>query len=62
MAHKAQPIICLERLRTNPYATRQVRKLVDFGAFKIYGHWVKKRGQNRAVLFENNLGVGLKAQ
>ncbi|ESO08216.1 hypothetical protein HELRODRAFT_185431 [Helobdella robusta] len=60
ISHRAQPTISISRVRENPYAVRDFRKLIDSGAFKIYGHWVKKRGQNRAVLFENVLGKEIK--
>ena len=31
-----------------------MRRLIDAGAFLIYGHWVKKgEKQNRAAMFEN---------
>jgi len=43
-------------LKENPYGTKLFRKLIDGGAFRIYGHWVKKgENQNRAALFENNI-------
>ena len=30
-----------------------VRKIIDAGAFRIYGHWVKRgENQDRAALFE----------
>ncbi len=48
------PPISLQDVRTNPYAVKAFRKYIDAGAFKIYGHWVKKgENQNRAALFEN---------
>lgn len=43
----------LNYLLQNPYGTKHLRKSIDTAAFKIYGHWVQKRGQNRAVLFQN---------
>ena len=40
----------------DPYSIKRLRKQIDNCAFNIYGHWVKKAGdQNRAVLFENNI-------
>jgi len=40
----------------DPYSIKRIRKQIDNCAFNIYGHWVKKAGdQNRAVLFENNI-------
>lgn len=41
MRLRAQPpSLELERLRKDPYSNRLVRRLVDNGAFRIYGHWV----------------------
>ena len=41
-------------VKQNPYSVKIIRKFIDAGAFKIYGHWVKKgENQNRAALFEN---------
>jgi len=38
----------------DPYAIKRIRRHIDASAFRVYGHWVKKAGdQNRAVLFEN---------
>lgn len=38
----------------DPYAIKRIRRLIDASAFRVYGHWVKKAGdQNRAALFEN---------
>ncbi|XP_061637210.1 phosphorylase b kinase gamma catalytic chain, skeletal muscle/heart isoform-like [Phyllopteryx taeniolatus] len=43
-----------EVIKSDPYAVKPIRKLIDACAFKIYGHWVKKgQTQNRAALFEN---------
>ncbi|KAM9811336.1 phosphorylase b kinase gamma catalytic chain, skeletal muscle/heart isoform-like [Syngnathus typhle] len=43
-----------EVMKSDPYAVKPIRKLIDACAFKIYGHWVKKgQTQNRAALFEN---------
>jgi phosphorylase kinase gamma subunit len=37
----------------DPYGQRLVRKVIDAGAFRIYGHWVKRgENQDRAALFE----------
>ena len=42
----------------NPYAIKQIRRLVDTAAFRIYGHWIKKVGdQSRAALYENSSKV-----
>lgn len=44
------------RIKLNPYAMKLFRKEIDKGAFRIYGHWVKKgENQNRAALFENDI-------
>lgn len=49
-------VISLDQLTLNPYKVRPLRNLIDMGAFRIYGHWVKKaENQNRAALFENYL-------
>ena len=45
----------LQTVEDNPYSHRDFRKAIDSAAFKIYGHWVQKRGQNRAVLFQNEV-------
>ncbi|XP_075892132.1 phosphorylase kinase, gamma 1a (muscle) [Nelusetta ayraudi] len=50
---RAKPVT-KEVLKSDPYAVKPIRKLIDACAFKIYGHWVKKgQTQNRAALFEN---------
>ncbi|XP_054651090.1 phosphorylase b kinase gamma catalytic chain, skeletal muscle/heart isoform-like isoform X4 [Dunckerocampus dactyliophorus] len=50
---RAKPVT-KEVIKSDPYALKPVRKLIDACAFKIYGHWVKKgQTQNRAALFEN---------
>ncbi|XP_023007994.3 phosphorylase b kinase gamma catalytic chain, skeletal muscle/heart isoform isoform X1 [Maylandia zebra] len=50
---RAKPIT-KEVIKSDPYAVKPIRKLIDACAFKIYGHWVKKgQTQNRAALFEN---------
>jgi len=54
--HLHPPEIHLDDLKENPYCMRAFRKFIDGGAFRIYGHWVKKaENQNRAALFENNI-------
>jgi len=54
--HLHPPEIHLDDLKENPYRLRAFRKFIDGGAFRIYGHWVKKaENQNRAALFENNI-------
>jgi len=51
----------LIRIQANPYAVKLIRKEIDLGAFRIYGHWVKKgENQNRAALFENNMKRDIK--
>ncbi|KAM7399447.1 hypothetical protein PAMP_018720 [Pampus punctatissimus] len=50
---RAKPVT-KEVIKSDPYAVKPIRKLIDACAFKIYGHWVKKgQAQNRAALFEN---------
>ncbi|XP_072318969.1 phosphorylase b kinase gamma catalytic chain, skeletal muscle/heart isoform-like [Eucyclogobius newberryi] len=50
---RAKPLT-KEVIKSDPYALKPIRKLIDACAFKIYGHWVKKgQTQNRAALFEN---------
>ncbi|XP_031716982.1 phosphorylase kinase, gamma 1a (muscle) [Anarrhichthys ocellatus] len=50
---RAKPVT-KEVIKSDPYAIKPIRKLIDACAFKIYGHWVKKgQTQNRAALFEN---------
>lgn len=45
--------INLNQATFNPYEVRPLRRLIDTGAFKIYGHWVKRgENQNRATLYE----------
>jgi len=52
--HFNPPPISLESMSQDPYSLKTFRKIIDAGAFKIYGHWVKKgENQNRAALFEN---------
>uniref|UniRef100_A0A8C5FDL7 phosphorylase kinase n=2 Tax=Gadus morhua TaxID=8049 RepID=A0A8C5FDL7_GADMO len=51
---RAKPVT-KEVIKSDPYAVKPIRKLIDACAFKIYGHWVKKgQAQNRAALFENS--------
>ena len=46
-----QPVRCASE---DPYAVKRIRRVIDASAFRVYGHWVQKAGdQNRAVLFEN---------
>lgn len=48
-------VISLSQMEQNPYSIRALRRAIDSGAFRIYGHWVKKDDkQNRAALFENS--------
>lgn len=52
--HLNPPPISLDTVRTEPYSVKTFRHIIDAGAFRIYGHWVKKGAtQNRAALFEN---------
>lgn len=52
--HNHPPPINTDSMRSSPYSTKYFRKWIDAGAFRIYGHWVKKGDhQNRAALFEN---------
>jgi len=46
-------VVAAESARRNPYAARKVRKHIDACAFQVYGHWIKKREQNREMLFAN---------
>lgn len=51
---RAKPVT-KEVIKSDPYAVKPIRKLIDACAFKMYGHWVKKgQTQNRAALFENS--------
>ncbi|XP_037533410.1 phosphorylase kinase, gamma 1a (muscle) [Nematolebias whitei] len=51
---RAKPVT-KEVIKSDPYAVKPIRKLIDACAFRIYGHWVKKgQTQNRAALFENS--------
>ncbi|KAG7319592.1 hypothetical protein KOW79_016735 [Hemibagrus wyckioides] len=51
---RAKPVT-KDVIKSDPYAVKPIRKLIDACAFKIYGHWVKKgQTQNRAALFENS--------
>ncbi|ESO00678.1 hypothetical protein HELRODRAFT_82909, partial [Helobdella robusta] len=48
-------IIPVYQVSTDPYSVRSFRRLIDSGAFKIYGHWVNRDPtQSRDLLFENN--------
>lgn len=43
---------------SEPYAFKEIRKLIDGCAFNMYGHWVKRtpdQVQNRNALFANDL-------
>ena len=52
--HLSPPPISLDGVLHDPYRYKNLRKHIDAGAFRIYGHWVKKgENQNRAALFEN---------
>ena len=36
-----------------PYAMKEMRKVIDAAAFRVYAHWVKRgEDQNRAAMFE----------
>ena len=60
--HLHPPPIGLDQVRRDPYSIKSFRKVIDAGAFKIYGHWVKRgENQNRAALFENTPKRDLKA-
>ncbi|XP_017288834.1 phosphorylase kinase, gamma 1a (muscle) [Kryptolebias marmoratus] len=51
---RAKPVT-KDVIKSDPYAIKPIRKLIDACAFRIYGHWVKKgQTQNRAALFENS--------
>ncbi|GAV04402.1 hypothetical protein RvY_14685 [Ramazzottius varieornatus] len=54
-----QTTIKLACIQRDPYRQRVLRKALDGGAFKIYGHWVKRSSeqvqQNRAVMFQNSV-------
>ncbi len=52
--HLHPPPIHIDSCKKDPYGVRGFRKIIDAGAFRIYGHWVKRgENQNRAALFEN---------
>jgi phosphorylase kinase gamma subunit len=60
--HLNPPPISREGACRDPYGIKTFRKIIDAGAFRIYGHWVKKgENQNRAALFENVPRKDLKA-
>lgn len=58
----AQPApISVSQMSNNPYVVKLLRKAIDGGAFKIYGHWVKRsENQNRAALFEIDIKRDIK--
>lgn len=58
----AQPApISVTQMSNNPYIVKLLRKAIDTGAFKIYGHWVKRsENQNRAALFESDIKRDIK--
>lgn len=58
----AQPApISVAQMSNNPYIVKLLRKAIDGGAFKIYGHWVKRgENQNRAALFESDIKRDIK--
>lgn len=58
----AQPApISVAQMSNNPYIVKMLRKAIDGGAFKIYGHWVKRsENQNRAALFESDIKRDIK--
>jgi len=58
----AQPApISVTQMSNNPYIVKLLRKAIDGGAFKIYGHWVKRsENQNRAALFESDIKRDIK--
>jgi len=46
-----------------PYAVKEMRKVIDAAAFRVYAHWVKRgEGQNRAAMFELKPKTELKRQ
>ena len=60
--HLHPPAISHDDVRRDPYGVKTFRKIIDAGAFRIYGHWVKKgENQNRAALFENGPKRDLKS-
>jgi phosphorylase kinase gamma subunit len=62
MLHLNPPPIMVHDVRKDPYSIKPFRKIIDAGAFRIYGHWVKKgENQNRAALFENGPKRDLKS-
>lgn len=53
--------ITLAQIQRDPYRQRAIRKIIDAGAFKIYGHWVRKEEeQNRADMFQNSIKLEMK--
>ncbi|ELT91652.1 hypothetical protein CAPTEDRAFT_148295 [Capitella teleta] len=62
LLHLNPPPIMVQDVRRDPYSVKPFRKIIDAGAFRIYGHWVKKgENQNRAALFENRPKRDLKS-
>ncbi|OQV25352.1 Phosphorylase b kinase gamma catalytic chain, liver/testis isoform [Hypsibius exemplaris] len=61
---KPQYAIPLSQVVRNPYRYRALRKVIDAGAFKIYGHWVQRNEdesqQSRAIMFQNSVKSELK--
>ncbi|KAL5108446.1 Phosphorylase b kinase gamma catalytic chain skeletal muscle/heart isoform [Taenia crassiceps] len=46
--------LSLNKLTTDPYSNKRLRKLIDALAFDVYSHWIKRGDeQNRAALYEN---------
>lgn len=51
------PTVCVSQQQAtdDPYTASPLRRLIDYGAFKIYGHWVNRDcNQSREVLFQNS--------
>ncbi|KAL8588200.1 hypothetical protein ACOMHN_063222 [Nucella lapillus] len=54
MVHGRPPGLPQELILQCPYSVKDVRTLIDSTAFRMYGHWVKRGGnQNRALLFQH---------
>lgn len=46
--------LSINKLTTDPYSNKRLRKLIDVLAFDVYSHWIKRGDdQNRAALYEN---------
>ncbi|OQV13303.1 Phosphorylase b kinase gamma catalytic chain, liver/testis isoform [Hypsibius exemplaris] len=59
--HLTPQPISPKQFQRDPYKIRVVRKIVDIGAFRIYGHWVHKGEEdNRADLFQNSIKLEMK--